>query len=136
MSDMTATTRRIIAIEAHRRRTGHCPTLIHALGTGETFEVEPFADGFLDRGSGQRVEATPDRRLLSAGRALAELRLTGDLGFEGFDVGASERFTGSAGGGASVTLHGADPKDYSQYAVVGFNGEYLTEPQIALVKAQ
>ena len=37
MSDMTATTRRIIAIEAHRRRTGHCPTLIHALGTGETF---------------------------------------------------------------------------------------------------
>ena len=44
--------RRIIAVEAHRRRSGHCPVRLYSLGTGETFEINPTADGFVDMTSG------------------------------------------------------------------------------------
>ena len=47
--------RRIVMVEAHRRRSGRCPLRVHSLGTGETFEIKPAADGFYDVASGTTV---------------------------------------------------------------------------------
>lgn len=113
---MDADLRRIVAVDVHRRRTGRCPVLVHALGTGETFRVEPGADGFRDLATGRRAQSTPDGIAID-GTATIALRLSGDIAFEGQDLASGERFTGHAGGGASVTLYDARCTGYFQYAV-------------------
>jgi hypothetical protein len=110
--------RRIIVAEAHRRRSGHCPLRLYSLGTGETFEINPTADGFVDITSGVSA-STADGRITLAGRQGAiDLQLTGDVAFDGYDHISDESFTGRAGGGASVTIYDRDQRNYYQYAVV------------------
>ena len=109
--------RRIVIVEAHRRRSGRCPLRVHSLGTGETFEIKPVADGFLDVESGTTVRSEGSHIVLSNGRGPVDLTLVGDVAFDGFDHDEQEFFTGRAGGGASVTLYDRDGKDYFQYAV-------------------
>jgi hypothetical protein len=109
--------RRIIAVEAHRRRTGQCPVRVHSLGTGETFEIRPTADGFVDETSNLAVRISDERILIPDADAAIDLRLTGDVTFEGVDNGSRETFTGRAGGGASVTIYDAATIDFFQYAV-------------------
>ncbi len=107
--------RRIVAVEAHRRRSGAYPRVIHALGTGESFAVQAREDGFLDVESGIVVRSEPGRILLPDG-AIA-FGLEGDVAFAGFDPDSRERFTGRAGGGASVTIY--DQRgDFFQYAML------------------
>jgi hypothetical protein len=109
--------RRIVIVEAHRRRSGRCPLRVHSLGTGETFEIKPAADGFYDVASGTTVRVDGAHIVLSNGRGPVDLTLVGDVGFDGFDHEGQEPFSGRAGGGASVTLYDHDGKDYFQYAV-------------------
>ncbi|MFT8242933.1 hypothetical protein [Roseomonas sp. BN140053] len=115
--------RRIIAVEAHRRRTGRCPATVHALGTGESFAVEASPDGFHDLASGLRVRSEPAGIVLEDGSTV-ELRLDGDVFFSGRDAVSGEYFTGRAGGGASVTLYPTVGTDYFQYAMAGSRGEF------------
>jgi hypothetical protein len=110
--------RRIVVVEAHRRRSGRCPVRLHSLGTGETFEITPATDGFIDVASGIIVRIDGSQMLLPAGRGPIDLMLTGDIGFDGFDHESREPFSGRAGGGASVTLYDRHRNDYFQYAVV------------------
>ena len=115
---MTPEIRRVIVAEAHRRRSGHCPLRLHSLGTGETFEIKPTADGFVDLTSGVTA-STADGRIMLAGRQEAiELRLLGDVAFDGYDHISDESFTGRAGGGASVTIYDRGQMNYFQFAVV------------------
>jgi hypothetical protein len=107
--------RRIVAVEAHRRRSGACPRVIHALGTGESFCVVARDDGFLDVDSGIVARSEPGRIVLPDG-AIA-FALEGDVAFAGFDPESRERFTGRAGGGASVTIYDAKG-DWFQYAML------------------
>ena len=109
--------RRIVAVEAHRRRSGRCPVRVHSLGTGETFEIRPAPDGFTDVASGMTVRVDGGRIVLSDGRGPIELALTGDVGFDGVERGSGEPFSGRAGGGASVTLYDRDRNDFFQYAI-------------------
>ncbi|MCR0982691.1 hypothetical protein [Roseomonas populi] len=115
-AEMDPDTRRIVAVVAHRSRAGRCPVLVHALGTGESFVIEPLPDGFRDVASGQVVRPGPDSFVLD-GAGPVDLQATGDLDFEGFDHASGERFTGRAGGGASVTIYGGGQADYFQYAM-------------------
>jgi hypothetical protein len=115
---MQSDLRRIVAAEAHRRRCGRCPVRLHSLGTGETFEIKPATDGFLDVASGMTVRIDGLKILLPDGRGPIDLMLTGDVGFDGFDHESREPFSGRAGGGASVTLYDRHRNDYFQYAVV------------------
>ena len=107
--------RRIVAVEAHRRRSGVLPRVIHALGTGESFRVAARDDGFLDVESGIEVRSEPGRILLPDS-AIA-FGLEGDVAFAGFDPESRERFTGRAGGAASVTIYDAKG-DFFQYAML------------------
>ena len=50
-----------------------------------------------------------------------ELQLREDVGFDGFDPGSGERFSGRAGGGSSVTIYDSR-QDFFQYAVVSDQG--------------
>ena len=109
--------RRIVAVEAHRRRSGRCPVRVHSLGTGETFEIRPVANGFTDVASGMTVRTDGTRIVLPDGRGPIELTLTGDVGFDGVERGSGEPFSGRAGGGASVTLYDRDRNDFFQYAI-------------------
>ena len=109
--------RRIIAVEAHRRRTGRCPTSIVSLGTGEAFEIDPTEDGFVDIHSGMTVRTDDAGILLPERNAMIAFAATGDVGFSGFEPLSNERFTGRSGGGASVTLYDAKDVDFFQYAV-------------------
>lgn len=111
---MTPDQRRIVAVEAHRRRSGRCPVRLHSLGTGETFEINPLSDGFVDVASGVTVRSNGTQIALPTGAI--ELWLVGDIFFEGVVDGA--HFTGRAGGGASVTLYDENSDDYFQYTVV------------------
>ena len=111
--------RRIVAVEAHRLRSGACPRVIHAMGTGESFPVVARHDGFLDVESGIVVRSEPGRIVLPDG-AIA-FRLEGDIAFAGFDPDSRERFTGRAGGGASVTIYDARG-DWFQYAMLDWEG--------------
>lgn len=114
---MTPELRRIVAVEAHRRRTGACPRMIHALGTGESFAVQPDEGGFTDVASGIAVRSEP-ARLVTPDGAIA-FSLDGDVAFSGYDPATRERFTGRAGGGASVTIY--DQRGaYFQYAMLDF----------------
>lgn len=109
--------RRIIAVEAHRRRTGRCPVRVHSLGTGETFEIQPAERGFFDVTSGLNVRVADDQILVPSLGAKIDLSLEGDVGFFGYDHMDGEPFSGRAGGGASVTLYDRGQKNYFQYAV-------------------
>jgi hypothetical protein len=109
--------RRIVAVEAHRRRTGHCPVRVHSLGTGETFEIKPAAGGFFDVASGLEVHVVDGRITLPSLGASIDLTLSGDVGFDGYDHVSGEPFSGRAGGGASVTLYDRGQNNYFQYAV-------------------
>jgi hypothetical protein len=110
--------RRIVAVEAHRRRTGRCPVCLHSLGTGETFAIEPAADGFVDVASGLKVCVEDGRIVVPSLRATIDFALLDDIAFGGYDHLSEEPFSGRAGGGASVTLYGRGQRDYFQYAVV------------------
>jgi hypothetical protein len=110
--------RRIVAVEAHRRRTGRYPVGVHSLGTGETFTVEPAADGFVDVASGLTVRIEGERIVVPSLHATIDLALVDDVGFGGYDHSSDEPFTGRAGGGASVTLYTRGERDFFQYAVV------------------
>jgi hypothetical protein len=109
--------RRIVAVEAHRRRSGLCPVRVYSLGTGETFEIRPAPDGFTDVSSGLTVRVDNARIVLSDGRGPIDLTLVGDVGFDGIERGSGEPFSGRAGGGASVTLYDRDRNDFFQFAV-------------------
>jgi hypothetical protein len=114
---MRADIRRIVAVDAYRRCAGRCPTAIHSLGTGESFDIEPTADGFIDVVSGASARTEPARIVLSGGAAAIDIAFDGDVTFGGFDPISGERFTGRTGGGASVTIYDAQGADYFQYAV-------------------
>ena len=109
--------RRIIAVDAYRRRSGRCPTTIHSLGTGETFGIEPIAGGFTDLDSGITAHGEAGRILLSGGAGPVEIAFDADTTFSGHDSGSGERFSGRCGGGASVTIYDAKRADYFQYAI-------------------
>ncbi len=109
--------RRIVAVEAHRRRTGRCPERVHSLGTGETFEIRPAADGFCDVTSGLDVRVAEDHITVPSIGATIDFKLSGDVGFDGYDHASGEPFSGRAGGGASVTLYDRGQNNYFQYAV-------------------
>jgi len=113
---MNPDTRRIVAVEAHRRRSGRCPVRVHSLGTGESFEIRPLPDGFLDVETGLTVRSGGDQ--IATPQGAVELALVGDVFFEGVARASGERFTGRAGGGSSVTLYEQGRDDYFQYAVV------------------
>jgi hypothetical protein len=114
---MSPEVRRIIAVEAHRQRSGHCALRLYSLGTGETFEINPTADGFVDMASGVSASTADGRITLGGRQGAIELRLTGDVAFDGYDHTSDEAFTGRAGGGASVTIYDRDQRDFFQYAV-------------------
>jgi hypothetical protein len=114
---MQSDIRRIIVVEAHRLRSGRCPVLVHSLGTGESFDIRPTADGFVDVASGLTVRTSPGHILLSDSQGTIDLHLTGDVAFDGYDHVSNEAFSGRAGGGASVTVYDKDCADYFQYAV-------------------
>ncbi len=121
-------TRRIIAAAAHRARTGACPIRLHALGSGESFEIVPTEDGFIDAQTDVAVRIAGDHVRL-AGAAAIELRLEGDIGFAGLDPATGQRFSGRAGGGASVTLTTDDA--YFQYAVVTAADQAITDDHLS-----
>lgn len=110
--------RRIVAVEAHRRRTGRCPRVIHSLGTGESFAIAPQAGGFVDVATGTEVRSEPARIVLPATGAAIAFGLEDDVAFAGYDPETRERFTGRAGGGASVTIYAARGGDFFQYAML------------------
>ena len=112
---MQPETRRIVAVEAHRRRCGYCPKRIYSLGTGEAFDIAPNERGFEDLASGICVAIENGTIRFPDGRGPIELRLIGDVAFEGFDHAAHEAFSGRAGGGSSVTMY--IRSEYFQYAV-------------------
>lgn len=109
--------RRAIAVTAHYRRTGRCPAIIHSLGGGDSFEIRPTRNGFLDCASGVEVTFRPFALLLGGAPQAIELGLEGDIGFFAYDPGTETRFAGRCGGGASVTLYDLASNDFFQYAV-------------------
>jgi hypothetical protein len=114
---MQADIRRIVAVDAHRRKTGRCPTVIHSLGTGESFAIEPTTDGFIDLQSGRQVRCDATGIVLPEGNTAIDTGFTGDVAFSGFDPLSRETFFGRAGGGATVTVYDERMVDYFQYAV-------------------
>jgi hypothetical protein len=114
--------RRIIAVEAHRRRSGRCPVRLISLGTGEVFEIRPTPAGFLDVSSNLAASSSDDRILLEGVDAVIDLRLNHDVGFDGYDHSSNEPFTGRAGGGVSVTIYDHEGTHFYQY-VVAVEGE-------------
>jgi hypothetical protein len=109
--------RRIVAVDAHRRKTGRCPTVIHSLGTGESFRIEPTTDGFIDLQSGRQVRCEMAGIVLPEINTVIDTGFTGDVTFSGFDPLSRETFFGRAGGGATVTVYDERMVDYFQYAV-------------------
>jgi hypothetical protein len=114
--------RRIIATDAHRRRTGHCPAAIHSLGTGESFAIEATEDGFIDVASGIRVRTDSTRILLPGNSAVIDVVLDDDIAFSGYDSASGERFSGRSGGGCSVTIYDDQRVGYFQYAIADQSG--------------
>jgi hypothetical protein len=106
----------MIVVEAHRRATGRCAVLLHALGTGESFPIAPREGGFRDEASGFVAHAAPEGDIL-IGTDRVTLAFDDSVLFRGQDLASGARFTGRAGGGATVTLY-AEGGDYFQYAVV------------------
>ena len=104
----------MVAVEAHWRRTGMLPRLLHSLGTGESFEIAPEVDGFADLASGAQARRMEGGLVVTPGEHRLALVLEDDVGFSGHAAG--ERFTGRAGGGSTVTIY-AGSGEYFQYAV-------------------
>jgi hypothetical protein len=109
--------RRIVAVDAHRRKTGRCPTVIHSLGTGESFRIEPTAEGFIDLQSGRNVRCDAAGILLPESDTAIGTGFSSDIAFSGFDPFSQKIFFGRAGGGATVTVYDERMVDYFQYAV-------------------
>ena len=108
---MSPDLRRVIAVAAHLRATGHLATTVHALGTGESFSMVLTGEGFRDGASG--LEAKLDHGLEVDGQAIT-LTPRDNVLMDGEASG--ERFWLRAGGGSSVTVYlGAD---FFQYAMV------------------
>lgn len=120
---MQAEVRRIIAVEAHRRRSGRCPVLLHSLGTGESFDIRPTPDGFVDLASGVVVRVSGDQ-IQTGSLGTIDLRFAGDVAFDGYDHSSNETFSGRAGGGASVTVYDGSRVNFYQYAVVTEGDRY------------
>jgi hypothetical protein len=116
--------RRIVAVDAHRRKTGRCPTVIHSLGTGESFRVEPTTDGFIDLQSGRQVRCEMAGIVLPDINTVIDTGFTGDVTFSGFDPLSRETFFGRAGGGVTVTVYDEPMVDYFQYAVAEEPDDY------------
>jgi len=114
--------RRIIAVEAHRRRSGRCPVRLISLGTGEVFEIRPTTAGFLDVSSNLTASSSNGRIVLEGTDAVIDLRLNEDVGFDGYDHSSKEPFSGRAGGGVSVTIYDHGGPNFYQY-VVAIEGE-------------
>lgn len=112
---MSPALRRIVAVEAHRRATGRTATLLHALGTGETFAIQIDADGFTDEESGAAARVAGDGTL-AVDPSRIVLTPDGTVLFRGHDLATGERFSGRAGGGATVTLYDGD--EFYQFNVV------------------
>lgn len=121
---MQSDVRRIVAVESHRRRAGRCPVIVYSLGTGETFDIRPTADGFVDLASNVAVHVRGDRISFPDGRRDVDLRLADDIALDGFDHNSNERFFVRAGGGASVTIYDQDQLNYFQYAVAADGDRY------------
>ncbi len=115
---MRSEIRRVIAIEAYRRRIGRCPTSIQSLGTGEAFAVAVEADGFTDVASGIRARGEAARIVLPREGTAIDLAFDGDTTFQGHDPQSGERFSGRTGAGASVTVYEDRGNAFFQYAVV------------------
>jgi hypothetical protein len=109
--------RRIIAVTAHCRCTGDCPNLVHSLGTGESFAIEPGAQGFRDVASGIGVLTSGRDEIVRSDHGAIELRFDGDVAFFGRLQTTGEAFTGRAGGGVSVTIYEASGERFFQYAM-------------------
>ena len=90
---------------------------VHSLGTGETFAIKPGAGGFRDIASGLDVRVAEDHIAVPSLQAVIDFKLSGDVGFDGYDHDSDEPFSGRAGGGASVTLYDRGQRNYFQYAV-------------------
>jgi hypothetical protein len=114
--------RRIIAVEAHRRRSGRCPVRLISLGTGEIFEIRPTAAGFVDVDSNLSASTSNSGILLEGVDGAIDLRLNEDVAFDGYDHSSKEPFTGRAGGGVSVTIYDPGGINFYQY-VVALEGE-------------
>ena len=114
--------RRIIAVEAHRRRSGRCPVRIISLGTGEIFEIRPTDAGFHDVSSNTSASVSDERIIVGDMNAAIDLWLGEDVGFDGYDHSSNAPFTGRAGGGVSVTIYDHGGTDFYQY-VVAVEGE-------------
>ena len=108
---MTPDLRRVIAVAAHLRATGHLATTVYALGVGETFAMTLTGEGFRDEASG--LEARLSNGLEVDGQVIT-LTARDNVLMDG-EVG-DERFWLRAGGGSSVTVYvGAD---FFQYAMM------------------
>jgi len=114
--------RRIIAVEAHRLRSGTCPPMIHSLGTGETFHITPTQDGFVDQHSGMEIRVQPGLIFVPGCAEPISIDVDDDVAFTGFDPSSGEYFSGRAGGGSSVTIYDSRRDNFFQYAVVNEHG--------------
>jgi hypothetical protein len=110
--------RRIIATDAHRRRAGRCPAILHSLGTGESFAIEATTDCFIDVTSDIRVRNEATRILLFDSGVVIDIAFDDDIAFSGRDSTSGETFTGRAGGSSSVTIYNDQRAEYFQYAIV------------------
>lgn len=108
---MSPDLRRVIAVAAHLRATGHLATTVHALGTGESYAMTLTGEGFRDEASG--LEAKLDHGLEVDGQAIT-LAPRDNVLMDGQAGG--ERFWLRAGGGSSVTVYLGD--EYFQYAML------------------
>lgn len=111
-----ATLRRLVAAEAHRRRTGRWPHTLHSLGTGESFFLADHGGTLRDEETGALLTSTEAGAQVNPGGVVA-LAMEGDVWFRGQVAATGERFTGRAGGGSSVTLYD-EAGDFFQYAVM------------------
>lgn len=114
---MSPEIRRIIVVDAHHRRTGRYPLVIHSMGTGESFDIAAGPDGFVDLASG--VEARSGASAIDVAGHGQPITILGgdDVTLHGYEPGSAERFTARASGGVSVTLFTGAGPDAFQFAI-------------------
>lgn len=108
---MSPDLRRVIAVQAHLRATGHLAKTVHSLGTGETYTISLTAAGFRDDASGLEADLGKGHFVVD-GQAIT-LTPRDNVLFDGEASGT--HFHGRAGGGSSVTLYVGE--DWFQYAM-------------------
>jgi hypothetical protein len=113
---MDPDTRRIVAVGAHLLATATCPSTIHSLGTGASFVIEPTPGGFIDLASGRSARIEPGLIVMPDGLPI-DIAFDDETTFSGYEPASGERFTGRAGGGATVTIHDASGERFYQYGV-------------------